>query len=311
MEKSEIKPYNDLSGYLKRTYGEKIYKISLNGNMTCPNRDGKVGVGGCIFCSIGGSGDFAANSSLSIYDQIEEAKKKVSKKIKNGKYIAYFQAFTNTYAPVDYLEKIFTEAISHPDIKILSIATRPDCLPDDVCDLLERLNKIKPVWVELGLQTIHEETAKKINRGYPLPVFDKAVNDLKKRGISVIVHVIIGLPGETKEMIYETVEYLSKKDIDGIKLQLLHVIDGTPLAEMWKRGEFRTLEKEEYTDILLGCIERLNPKTVVHRITGDSPPDLLLSPEWSRYKWSVLNYILAEAKRRNSYQGKLFGGEND
>ena len=309
MEKSEIKPYNDLSGYLKRKYGEKIYKISLNGNMTCPNRDGKVGVGGCIFCSAGGSGDFAANSSLSIYDQIEEAKKKVSKKIKNGKYIAYFQAFTNTYAPADYLEKIFTEAISHPDIEILSIATRPDCLPDNVCDLLEKLNKIKPVWVELGLQTVHEETARKINRGYPLPVFDRAVMELKKRGIAVIVHVIIGLPGETREMIYETVEYLSKKNIDGIKLQLLHVIDGTPLAEMWKKGEFRTLEKEEYTDILLGCIERLNPETVVHRITGDSPPDLLLFPEWSRYKWSVLNYILAEAKKRNSYQGKLFGGK--
>lgn len=306
MEKSEIKPYNDLSGHLKRLYGEKIYKISLNGGMTCPNRDGKVGVGGCIFCSEGGSGDFASSPHLSITEQIEEAKNKVSKKIKNGKYVAYFQAFTNTYAPTDYLRKIFYEAISHPDVKILSIATRPDCLPEDVLDLLEELNAIKPVWVELGLQTVSDETSKLINRGYPLSVFDSAFDALKKRNIEVVTHVILGLPGETKEMMTQTVEYLAKKKTDGIKLQLLHVIKGTPLAKLWESGKYTAMTAEEYTDVLLDCIERLPFETVVHRITGDSPPTLLLAPEWSRYKWTVLNGILAEAKRRKTHQGKKY-----
>lgn len=306
MEKSEIKPYNSLSNYLKKSYGEKIYKISLNGNMSCPNRDGKIGYGGCIFCSEGGSGDFAADKNLSVTEQIESAKSKVSKKIKNGKYIAYFQAFTNTYAPVGYLRKIFTEAINHPDVVILSIATRPDCLPPEVLNLLYELNKIKPVWVELGLQTAHENTARLIRRGYELPVFEKAVRELHGIGIDAIIHIIIGLPGETKEMIYETVNYLARLTVSGIKLQLLHVIKNTDLARMWENGEFETLSREEYTDIVIGCIERLPENVVIHRITGDSPPALLLAPEWSRYKWTVLNGIHAEMEKRHSCQGKLF-----
>lgn len=306
MEKSEIKPYNSLSNYLKNEYGEKIYKISLNGGMTCPNRDGKIGKGGCIFCSEGGSGEFSADKSKNITEQIEEAKNKVSKKIRNGKYIAYFQAFTNTYAPVRYLRKIFTEAINHPDIAILSVATRPDCLPDDVISLLSELNKIKPVWVELGLQTIHEKTAEFIRRGYSLPVFEKALSDLKRINVKVIVHTIIGLPFETKEMIFETVGYIAKKQIFGIKLQLLHVIKNTDLASLWENGFFEVLSLEEYTDILIGCIERLPRDIVIHRITGDSPPDLLLAPEWSRYKWSVLNRIHSEMEKRNACQGRLY-----
>ena len=287
-------------------YCEKIYKISLNGGMTCPNRDGKIGTGGGIFCSEGGSGEFSADRSKSITEQIEEAKSKVSKKIKNGKYIAYFQAFTNTYAPVEYLRKIFTEAIKHPDIVILSIATRPDCLPDDVLSLLAELNKIKPVWVELGLQTVHEKTAKFIRRGYYLSVFEKALSDLEKINIKTIVHTIIGLPFETKEMIFETIEYLAKKHIFGIKLQLLHVIKNTDLASLWENGFFETLSLEEYTDIIIECIERMPEDTVIHRITGDSPPKLLLSPEWSRYKWTVLNRIHSEMEKKNAYQGRLY-----
>lgn len=306
MEKSEIKPYNSLSNYLKNIYGQKIYKISLNGNMTCPNRDGKIGTKGCIFCSEGGSGDFSADKNLSITEQIEEAKKKVSKKIKNGKYIAYFQAFTNTYAPIEYLRKIFTEAINNDDIVILSIATRPDCLPKEVLDLLEELNRIKPVWIELGLQTIHDKTAEFIRRGYKLSVFDEAVKNLNQIGIKVIVHIIIGLPSETKKMIFETIDYLSTKNIFGIKLQLLHVIKNTDMALIWENRIFKTLTLEEYADILIGCIERLPKNIVIHRITGDSPPQLLLSPEWSRYKWTVLNFIHSEMKKRNSYQGKFF-----
>ena len=306
MEKSEIKPYNALSNYLKEKYGTKIYKLSLNGNMTCPNRDGTLGTKGCIFCGEQGSGDFTANKNLSITKQIEEAKKKVPKKIKNGKYIAYFQAFTNTYAPLDYLKKIFTEAINHPDIAILSIATRPDCLPENVIELLDDLNKIKPVWIEIGLQTIHEQTAEFIRRGYSLPVFDKALKELTKRNIQVIAHVIIGLPYETEQMIYETIDYLSMTSISGIKLHLLHVLKNTDLAVLWEKKLFNTLTKEKYIDILIGCIERLPKEVVIHRITGDGAPKLLLAPDWSRYKWSLLNDIHSEMKARGSFQGRLF-----
>lgn len=291
---------------LRERFRGKIYKIALNGGMSCPNRDGTIGTGGCIFCSRGGSGEFASDRTLSITNQIEQGKRSVGKKIKNGRYIAYFQAFTNTYAPVDYLEKIFTEAICHPDVVVLSVATRPDCLPEEVLSLLERLNRIKPVWVELGLQTIHQPTADFIHRGYPLFCFESAFSALKKAGIEVVVHTILGLPGETETMIFETMDYLSRIGIDGIKLQLLHVLKDTKLEEIYRAGEYTPLTMAEYVDLVIGCIERLDPSIVIHRITGDSPHGLLVAPAWSEQKWTILNTINDTLEKRGSFQGKNF-----
>lgn len=306
MYNAQQKRFRSLNAYLKERFGEKIYKISLNGGMTCPNRDGKIGTGGCIFCSRGGSGEFASDKTLSVTEQIEQGIQSVRKKIKNGKYIAYFQAFTNTYAPTDYLEKIFTEAILHPDIVVLSVATRPDCLPPDVVSLLKRLNKIKPVWVELGLQTIHRQTADFINRGYPLSCFEEAMFALKEAGIEVVVHTILGLPGETTEMILQTMDYLSRAGIQGIKLQLLHVLKNTRLEDIYLAGEYTPLEFSEYVDLVIQCLERLNPEIVIHRITGDSPHGLLVAPGWSEYKWTVLNTINEALETRNTWQGRCW-----
>ncbi len=299
-------PYYSLNSYLKETYGQKLYKLSLDGGMTCPNRDGTLGNRGCIFCSHGGSGEFTPSRLLSITEQIEAAKTLVQKKQKNGYYIAYFQAFTNTYAPVDYLEHIFMEAILHKDIAILSIATRPDCLSNDVLQLLSRLNQIKPVWVELGLQTIHNNSAVFIRRGYPLSVFDNAVSHLTTLSIPVIVHVILGLPHETKKDMLATVNYLAHKNIQGIKLQLLHVLKNTYLADYYQKGEFQVLSLEEYLDILIDAIELLPPSLVIHRLTGDGPKRLLLAPLWSLQKWHTLNCILEEMEKRCAYQGRRF-----
>lgn len=306
MQTNQEKRFFSLNESLKKRFGEKIYKISLNGGMTCPNRDGTLGTGGCIFCSRGGSGEFAADKALPIAEQIEQGKNLVAKKIKNGRYIAYFQAFTNTYAPVEYLEKIFTEAISHPDIAVLSVATRPDCLPDDVISLLERLNRIKPVWVELGLQTIHEQTARIINRGYPLSCFESALSALKKAGIEVVVHTILGLPGEDENMIYQTMDYLSRAGIHGIKLQLLHVLKDTRLEEIYSSGGYVPLERRQYIDLVVGCLERLDPSIIVHRITGDSPHGMLIAPEWASCKWPVLNDINRRLAELDTFQGKYF-----
>ena len=234
------KPYRSLDSYLKETFGEKVYKITLNGGMTCPNRDGHIGTGGCIFCSPGGSGDFAGNAALSITEQLAAGKAQLLAKRPVRSYIAYFQAFTNTYAPAGYLEQIFTEAIQDPEVKVLSIATRPDCLGDDVLNLLKRLNGIKPVWVELGLQTIHPQSARFIRRGYGLEIFDRAVKELRKAGIKVIVHVILFLPKETEEMMLETIDYLNRCDIQGVKLQLLHILEGTDLADIYREEHFHT-----------------------------------------------------------------------
>ena len=262
---------------------------------------------GCIFCSESGSGDFAEQGCQSISEQISRAKSQVASKIKDGKYIAYFQNFTNTYASVNYLKRIFTEAINHPDVVILSIATRPDCLPDDVLDLLESLNKIKPVWVELGLQTIHQSSADYIRRGYQLHVFDKAVKDLKQRGIEVIVHMIIGLPFETEQMIYETAEYIGKSGANGIKFHLLHVLKNTDLAKEYESRVFETLSLEKYTDILIECIKRIPNTMIVHRLTGDGAKKDLIAPLWSADKKKVLNYISNKFKEHNLQQGQLFG----
>ncbi len=297
--------YRSLNDYLNEKFNCKVYKLAISGGMSCPNRDGTLSNDGCIFCSAFGSGDFAEQRCDSIFEQIEKAKSRVSNKIKTNKYIAYFQDFTNTYAPIEYLEKIFTEAISHPDIVALSIATRPDCLHDDVLNLLEKLNKIKPVWVELGLQTIHPATAELINRQYDLSVFDQAVFSLKNRGIEVIVHMIIGLPFETEDMIYETAEYIGKSNADGIKIHLLHVLKGTKLAEMYEKSNFLLPTLEEYTNLLIGCLKRIPPEMVVHRLTGDGDKKNLIAPLWSADKKRVLNYINSEFKRQELKQGEL------
>lgn len=300
------KPYRSLDYEYKKQYGEKIYKVSLNGGMTCPNRDGTVGNGGCIFCSAGGSGDFAADARLSIREQIESQEEKLRTKFPAKHFVAYFQAYTNTYAPVEYLRKIFTEAITHPDIVALSIGTRPDCLPDDVLDLLSSLNEIKPVTIELGLQTIHEKTAAFIRRGYALPCFEEAVQKLRSCGISVVVHTILGLPGETEEDMLATIRYLNHQDIQGIKLQLLHVLKGTDLAAWYENPGFPVFTEEEYIDLVIRCIDELSPDITIHRLTGDGPKELLIAPLWSSRKRSVLNEIHRQLKLRGSWQGKFF-----
>lgn len=299
------KPYHSLDFYLRNCFGEKLYKLALDGGMTCPNRDGVLGTAGCIFCSQGGSGDFAQKRTTSVYEQIESAKARLAGKF-NGRYIAYFQSFTNTYAPVSYLEPLFMEAVSHPDIAALSIATRPDCLPNDILSLLSRLSQIKPVWVELGLQTIHPETAAFIGRGYELSCFEESCLRLKRIHIPVIVHVILGLPGETKNMMLDTVNYLSEFSpaLDGIKLQLLHILKGTPLAQIYQANPFPTLSMEEYIDLVIDCIELLPPEMVIHRITGDGPKSLLIAPMWSSNKKLVLNSLTRRFKERAAYQGK-------
>lgn len=282
--------YTSLNTYLKDRFGCKVYKLAIDGGFTCPNRDGTIDTRGCIFCSKGGSGDFAESRELPIYDQIENAKKRVSKKIADGKYIAYFQAFTNTYAPVSRLREIYTEAINHPDIVALSIGTRPDCLGDDVLELLDELNQIKPIFVELGLQTIHESTAKYIRRGYTLDVYEKAVNDLHNININVVTHLIIGLPNESKDDMLQSVRYVCNHT-DGIKLQLLHILKGTDLADEYNNGQIRTLTLEEYVDIIEECVDIIPRDIVIHRLTGDGAKKDLIAPLWSADKKNVLNTI--------------------
>ena len=280
--------------YLRERFGCKVYKIALDGGFTCPNRDGTIGEGGCIFCSAGGSGEFSEDSSFSVTEQIERGKRRVQKKVKDGKYIAYFQAYTGTYAPKEKLEKLFGEAIHHPDVVALSVATRPDCLPEEVLDLLEELNRIKPVWIELGLQTIHEQTAEYIRRGYLLPVYDQAVRELRKRGIEVIVHVILGLPGETLDDMVETVRYVCSSGATGIKLQLLHILKGTDLAKEYAEGRVGVLTEDEYFRILKACVKVIPDEVVVHRLTGDGDKRILIAPIWSGNKREVWNRIQKE-----------------
>ena len=296
-----------LSDYCKEKFGTKVYRLSLSTGCSCPNRDGRAGRGGCSFCSEGGSGEFATKVK-SIEEQIEEAKDRVKSKFpkdikeEDKKYIAYFQSFTNTYGDVDRLGGIFKTAILRDEIAALSIGTRPDCLEDDMLDLLDELNKIKPVWIELGLQTIHEDSAKAFNRGYSLPVFNKAYMELKKRNIEVIVHVILGLPGETDKDMYETVRYLANLSpkLDGIKLHLLHILKNTRLEREYREKPFKILSLDEYTEILINCLRILPESVVIHRMTGDGDKRLLVEPLWSADKKRVLNTInkaIREAKR--------------
>ena len=299
------KPYHSLDYEMKRQFGCKVYRLALDGGCSCPNRDGKIGYGGCIFCSAGGSGDFAADRRLSVTQQILAQEEKIREKRPVDSFIAYFQAYTGTYAPTEHLKSIFTEAVSRPEVIVLSVATRPDCLPPDVLDLLARLAEQKPVWVELGLQTIHEDTARFIRRGYPLEVFEKAVSDLRSIGIDVIVHLILGLPGEDAGRVLQSVRYLNGCDIQGVKLQLLHILSGTDLAGYWRAHPFPVMTQEEYTLLLIDCLEHLRGDIVIHRLTGDGPSDLLIAPDWSRNKRSVLNGIHSAMKTRGAWQGRL------
>ena len=277
--------------YYRQRFGCKVYKLALDGGMTCPNRDGTKGTRGCIFCSGAGSGDFAERRSRSVTAQLEAAKARVAAKMKDGKYIAYFQSFTNTYAPLPDLEALFSEAVAHPDVAALAVATRPDCLPEPVLDLLERLDRIKPVIVELGLQTIHPQTVEFIRRGYPLADFDRAVKRLQKLGLHTVVHVILGLPGETEQMMVQTVRYVGRSGAKGIKLQLLHVLEGTDLAALWRAGRVPMMELEDYARLLGRCLSVLPPDMVIHRLTGDGAKRDLLAPLWSADKKHVLNYV--------------------
>ena len=305
------KPYYSLDAYFKQTYGEKCYKISLDGGFSCPNRDGTLGFGGCIFCSGSGSGDFATSVSQypSISEQIANGLALMGTKQTGSKFVAYFQAFTNTYGPVEKLRKLYTEALESPQIIGLFIGTRPDCMGDDVLTLLSELKKAYPrkfIWIELGLQTIHESTAIYIRRGYELSVFEETAKALHSLDIPFIVHVILGLPGETRDMILETIDYLNQIKPFGVKLQLLHILKGTDLAEEYEAGKFEALTEETYFDILGACIARLRPDIVLHRVTGDGPKNLLIAPLWSGNKRGVLNHLHHYLKDQQIYQGRDF-----
>ena len=301
------KPYHSLDYEMKHRFGEKVYKISLDGGLTCPNRDGTLDTRGCIFCSGNGSGDFAAPRCSSVTAQITQGIEGIKKRKQVGrKFIAYFQSFTNTYAPVAYLEPLYKEALAHPDVVMLSIATRPDCLPPDVLHLLAECNRIKPVIVELGLQTSSEATAQFIRRGYPLSVYDDAATKLKGLGIEVVTHVIAGLPGETKQDFYNTLSHVAACHSDGIKIQLLHILKGTDLAALYESGQCTVLTQEEYIDLVLQSIALLPPEITIHRLTGDGPKELLLAPLWSSRKREVLNEIHKQLKQQNIRQGKEY-----
>jgi radical SAM protein (TIGR01212 family) len=296
--------YYSLDEYLKKTFGVKTYKLALSSGCSCPNRDGTTGYGGCIFCSEKGSGDFASDEHDSVSRQIEEAKRKIAAKTGANSYIAYFQSFTNTYGPVERLEPLFREAISHPEVVALSLATRPDCLSDEMYELLRDLATEKPVWIELGLQTVHDGTAEWIRRGFGLPCFLEAMKRLHSIGVQVIVHLILGLPGETLEDMLESIDFVGRIKADGVKLQLLHVLAGSDLANLYKEGTFETLSLNQYIDILCSCVERLPRNIPIHRLTGDGPKALLISPLWSANKRMVRNTIDRTFRERDIEQGR-------
>ncbi|HIR94345.1 MAG TPA: TIGR01212 family radical SAM protein [Candidatus Egerieimonas intestinavium] len=303
---AEEKPYYSLDRMLRERFHEKVYKLSLDAGCSCPNRDGTRGTGGCIFCSAGGSGDFAGDRRLSIPEQLEAQKALVCRKRPVRKFIAYFQAYSNTYAPLDHLRQVYGQALKDSQVAALSIATRPDCLPPEVLDLLSECNRVKPVWVELGLQTIHEDTARYIRRGYPYSCFLEAVEQLHRRDLEIIVHTILGLPGESREDMLATMEALNPLPIQGVKLQLLHVLKGTELASDYEAGKFQVLDRETYLNLVIDCLERLRPDLVIHRVTGDGPRDLLVAPLWSCAKRSVLNDLHRLMRERGARQGRLY-----
>lgn len=306
--KIENKNYHTWNYHLRQRFNSKVFKVSLNGGFTCPNLDGKISRGGCTYCSNKGSGDFAGQVDDSISKQFENIKTIMEKKWHNAKYIAYFQAYTNTYAPVDYLKDKYEEALRQENVIGLAISTRPDCISEEVLDYLDDINKRTNLWVELGLQTIHDTTSKKINRGHNYQVFLDTLEKLRERSIDVVVHIINGLPGETYEMMMDTVKEISKLDIQGIKIHLLHVLKGTVMEKQLIRGDFQLLDKDFYTNLICDQLEILPQDLIIHRLTGDGKKDDLIGPIWSLKKWEVLNAIDEELKRRNSWQGKYYEG---
>lgn len=296
--------YHSLNAALQAQFGCKVYKLALDGGMTCPNRDGSKGVGGCIFCGKAGGGEFAARGS-DIAAQLADAKCRVASK-GPAKYIAYFQSYSNTYGSISRLQALYEAAMEPDDVVALSVATRPDCLPEAVLDLLETLNHQKPVWVELGLQTIHPDTAAYLRLGYTLKDFDGAVTALKRRGLTVVVHMILGLPGETPEMMYDTARYIARSGADGVKFHLLHVLDDADLAADYRSGFFRTLELDEYIGLVAECIRLMPPQMVIHRLTGDGDKKHLIAPAWSADKKRVLNALHAALSRDHVEQGEHF-----
>lgn len=299
------KRFYSFDSYVKNTFGKKLYKVSLDAGCSCPTRDGSKGYGGCTFCSAAGSGDFSGDAASSISEQIEEGIALVRRKAETDQYIAYFQAFTSTYGDVNRLRALYMEAVNHPKIAAVSIGTRPDCLPDEILDLLTEIAAIKPLFIELGLQTIHEETALAFHRGYPLSVFESAVAALDARGIPVVVHLILGLPRETREDMLASVTYLNHLPVHGVKLSMLHILSDTAMGREYMTKPFPVFELEEYVDLLITCLEHLRPDIVVHRITGDGPKNLLLAPLWSTNKRLVLNTIAHDMKQKNTYQGVM------
>ena len=307
--------YTSLSDYLKEKYNTKVYKLSLSSGCSCPNRDGKISTGGCIFCSEGGSGDFASSYNTDIEQQIIQAKSRVDQKISNKipeserKYIAYFQAHTNTYAPVHILKQKYEEALAIPNVIGIAIATRADSITNETMDYLEELNKRTNLTIELGLQTIHEKTSKLINRCHTLEQFEKTVKELQKRKIEIVVHIINGLPYETKEMMIETVKYLNKLKINGIKIHMLNITKNTKIYEQYQKEKFHLLTKEEYIDIVTTELQYLDPKIVIHRITSDPDKEELIEPKWLIKKFCLLNDIDKYMKKNNIYQGQKISEE--
>lgn len=300
------KRYNTFNRHLRETFGEKVFKVSLDAGFTCPNRDGTKGWGGCIYCSSRGSGDFAGIVSHSIEEQFDEVKERMCQKWPKAKYLAYFQAYTNTYAPVSKLRKIYEEALKQEDVVGLSIATRPDCLPEEVLDYLEELNRRTYLWVELGLQSIHDRTMEWVRRGHTYEEFLEGVTALHERGVNICVHVILGFPGETHEDMMATARAVAALPVRGIKLHLLHVLKGTPLAKQYEKEPFALPTLEEYVSQVIDILEVLPPEMIIHRLTGDGAPDDLIAPLWSRKKWEVLNAIDQELVDRDTWQGKYY-----
>jgi uncharacterized protein len=300
------KRYYSLNYFLREKFGEKVFKISLDAGFSCPNRDGTISSGGCVFCSARGSGDFAGDRNYSISRQFEDIKSMMSKKWKGGKYIAYFQAYTNTYGSIDALRRVYEEALAQEGVVALAIATRPDCLGEDVVKLLEEMNRRVYTWIELGLQTVKESTAKLINRGYSNNTFEEAVTSLRSHGIDVVVHSIFGLPGETHEDMMETIDYIAHKDVQGIKIHLLHLMKDTPMVKLYEMGRMQFLEEEEYVNLVCRAITKLPESMVIHRITGDAPRELLIGPLWSLKKWEILNAIDSKLLQMDYYQALYF-----
>ncbi|NRG47143.1 TIGR01212 family radical SAM protein [Bacillus sp. CRN 9] len=303
---TDDKRYHTWNYHLRNKFGHKVFKVALDGGFDCPNRDGTVAHGGCTFCSVAGSGDFAGNRAEPLDIQFEKIKDKMHHKWKDGKYIAYFQAFTNTHAPVEVLKEMYEQVLEQEGVIGLSIATRPDCLPDDVVDYLAELNERTYLWVELGLQTVHERTALLINRAHDYQCYIDGVKKLRKHNINVCSHIINGLPLETPEMMMETAREVAKLDVQGIKIHLLHLLKGTPMIKQYEKGMVEFLSMDEYIQLVCNQLEILPPNMIIHRITGDGPIELMVGPMWSVNKWDVLNGIDAEMKRRNSWQGKEY-----